>query len=394
MLYVVESTPTVDARGGDGSTLIPYRVALALPPTVDVEIVAFAGPSRPDAALGTRAESIHELPERGKRDAQLLALVGRESFGTALRMTSRSRRLVRDRSRSADVTLVHGPHLLPMLDAVVGPCAYQTVDPWSFRLEEEARAATWARRLYRRQLASARAARERAIPARVELATVGRGDADRWARLLGREVTAVANGVTVDAPTGAVTRARPAHPTICFTGSLDYAPNIDAATRLVRDVGPALWAQVPDARIVIAGRHPVAAVLALRSERVQVLADVPSMAAVYAASDLAVFPDKTGLGVRNSVTEALAAGTPVVASAVAAREQPAHELLTVAAGGDHADSVGRAGSFDELGELTALAIRELRRARTTERTAPPTAGLRTWADAAGDYLALLERASR
>lgn len=382
MLYVVESTPTIDARTGDGSSLIPYQVALALPSHVDLEIISFSGVNTVDGTLRARAERIHELPQRGLRDAQILSLLARESVGAALRMTAQSRKLVRERSRAADATLVHGPHLLPLLDAVVGPCVYQSVDPWSFRLEMEAAAVRGPRAFYRRRLASARLARERALAPHIALATVGRADAERWQAELDRDVTAVPNGVSAGPEAGERQVGRPELPTLSFTGSLDYAPNIESATRLVREIAPVVWAAEPAARILIAGRNPVDEVLALASERVEVRANVPSMAEVYEASDVAVFADVSGLGIRNSVSEALAAGTRVIATPVAAREQPHHPLLTV---------------VDDAAAFAGRTLEELRLARSSqrpERASATGAPMRSWQDAAGEYLALLEAAAR
>jgi glycosyltransferase involved in cell wall biosynthesis len=54
------------------------------------------------------------------------------------------------------------------------------------------------------------------------------------------------------------------------------------------------------------------------------------MLEVFSDADVAVFPDRHGLGIRNSVTEALSAGLPVVATQAGAREQQPHPLLSVA----------------------------------------------------------------
>ncbi|MBS3180205.1 MULTISPECIES: glycosyltransferase [unclassified Pseudoclavibacter] len=382
MLYVVESTPTIDARTGDGSSLIPYHVALAMPAHVSLEIVSFAGSNAVDETLRARADRVHELPQRGLRDAQMLSLVARESVGAARRMTANARRVVRELSRTADATLVHGPHLLSLLDAVVGPCAYQSVDPWSFRLEMEAVAASGPRALYRRSLARARLAQERDLPRHIALATVSRADAERWRAELDRDVEAIPNGVSGGPGPGQRRVGRPERPTLSFTGSLDYAPNIESATRLVREIAPVVWAEEPSARILIAGRNPVDEVLALASDRVEVLANVPSMSEVYAASDIAVFADVSGLGIRNSVSEALAAGTPVVATPIAAREQPKHELLTVV---PEAEPIGR---------RTIDLLRAVRAVPWSQQRVGASAPMRSWEDAAGEYLALLGTASR
>jgi glycosyltransferase involved in cell wall biosynthesis len=78
------------------------------------------------------------------------------------------------------------------------------------------------------------------------------------------------------------------------------------------------------------GDGPGPEVLALAGPRVEILSNVPSVVDVFQSADVAAFPDEHGVGIRNSVREALAAGLPVVATPVAAREQDPHPLLTVA----------------------------------------------------------------
>jgi glycosyltransferase involved in cell wall biosynthesis len=161
----------------------------------------------------------------------------------------------------------------------------------------------------------------------------------------------------------------------CFVGSLNYGPNIDSASVLVSKVAPRVWQRIPEARFVLAGRRPTPAVLALAGPRVNVLANVPSVVDVFDGADVAVFPDEHGVGIRNSVREALAAGVPVVASPVAAREQDAHPLLSIEADPE--------AFVDRVVEILSR---------------PPRAGtvseapVRTWQTVANEYLEELRAA--
>jgi sugar transferase (PEP-CTERM/EpsH1 system associated) len=112
-------------------------------------------------------------------------------------------------------------------------------------------------------------------------------------------------------------------PYIIFTGSMDYFPNIDAVTTFYRDVFPAVRAEVPNARFVIAGRNPAAAV--------RQLADDPSVFVTGAVTDIrpyllgaavAVAPMRVARGVQNKILEAMAMGLPVAASSKAAMALP------------------------------------------------------------------------
>ena len=103
-----------------------------------------------------------------------------------------------------------------------------------------------------------------------------------------------------------------------FTGTLDYPPNVDAVAFLTGAIWPLVRAQVPAARLVVAGRNPVAAIAALNGrDGIEVAADVPDMAAVLRRSWVSVAPMRTGLGIKNKVLEAWACGRPVVMTGLA-----------------------------------------------------------------------------
>jgi glycosyltransferase involved in cell wall biosynthesis len=142
-------------------------------------------------------------------------------------------------------------------------------------------------------------------------------------------------------------------PYIIFTGSMDYFPNIDAVTTFYRDVFPAIRAEVPNARFVIAGRNPAAAV--------RQLSDDPSVFVTGAVSDIrpyllgaavAVAPMRVARGVQNKILEAMAMGLPVAASTKAAMALPASLALAVYA-------------EDEPQRLSAFLIQKLKGAGST-----------------------------
>lgn len=100
---------------------------------------------------------------------------------------------------------------------------------------------------------------------------------------------------------------------IVFTGQMDYPPNVEAVTVMARDVLPRL----SDARFVIVGRAPTAAVRALASPRVEVTGEVPDVRPSLAAADVVAAPLSIARGVQNKLLEAMAMAKPVVASRAA-----------------------------------------------------------------------------
>lgn len=138
---------------------------------------------------------------------------------------------------------------------------------------------------------------------------------------LSNRIEVIANGV--DLATFAFrdqTERRPAR--IIFSGKMSYHANVTAALHLVNDIMPLVWAQRPDADVWIVGREPTAEVRKLATNpaagngqrRVVVTGGVPSMAEYIQAAEIAVAPLLYGAGIQNKALEAMACGTPVVAT--------------------------------------------------------------------------------
>ena len=107
----------------------------------------------------------------------------------------------------------------------------------------------------------------------------------------------------------------PANHDLIFIGAMDNLSNIDAATYLAREIYPNVRSQFSDARLLLVGSRPVPEVLALaKPDRVIITGAVPSMAEYLHQASVCVIPMRTGFGIKNKTLEAMAAGTPVVAS--------------------------------------------------------------------------------
>lgn len=354
--------------------MIPYEILRNLPDDVDVTLLSFEGRVGLPEEIRERCAEVQMLTPRPRAAALIRSLGGLNGAGRQERATREATELTASLSARADATLIHGPHALFLSRYVHGPLVLQTVDPWSVRTQMDTAIAGRLKAAYRaREFLALRA--ERRLPARARLLTVGAKDAARWSASLGRPVRSIPNGADqADQPA-----ARREDPVVCFVGSLNYGPNIDSARVLVRTIAPLVWESVPRATFVLAGRRPDPAVLALAGPRVEVAGNVPSVLDVYRASDVAAFPDEHGVGIRNSVREALAAGVPVVATPVAAREQEAHPLLTV---------VGDPEAF------ARRVVEALTNRGSGAGTAGPetTASVRSWQTATLEYLAELHAA--
>lgn len=163
---------------------------------------------------------------------------------------------------------------------------------------------------------------------------------ERWERARWREsalVTAVTGadaevirehrgGPTVVVPNGSDAESigfrapsRRASRSLLFVGAMSHPPNVAAAVRLAREVLPRVRERHPDATLVLCGRAPDATVRGLASERVTVTGTVADTRPFLDAAGCYVNALTDGEGSSLKLPEAMAAGVPVVSTAVGAR---------------------------------------------------------------------------
>lgn len=125
--------------------------------------------------------------------------------------------------------------------------------------------------------------------------------------------------------------ARPEPDTLIYPGALSYAPNLDAMSYFLRAIFPALRAARPALRLTITG-HVTEAQRAILPvcEGVRLSGFVEDIRALIASSWAEVVPLREGGGTRLKILEALALGTPVVATSKGAEGlelTPGRDLL-------------------------------------------------------------------
>jgi len=106
---------------------------------------------------------------------------------------------------------------------------------------------------------------------------------------------------------------------LVFIGTMDYYPNIEAATWFTRRIWPRIRERFPEWRLTLVGANPVAAVRELASEpNVEVTGTVPDVRPYYQDAVASVVPLHTGGGTRLKILEAMASGVPVISTTLGA----------------------------------------------------------------------------
>jgi polysaccharide biosynthesis protein PslH len=126
----------------------------------------------------------------------------------------------------------------------------------------------------------------------------------------------VANGVDLDAYPLVAAGREPNG--IVFSGTMWYFPNVDAAQWFVGHVLPLIRQEIPDASLTIVGARPLPVIRRLADvPGVRVTGRVPSVHEYVARASVAVAPMRSGSGIQFKIIEAMATGTPVVATPTA-----------------------------------------------------------------------------
>lgn len=321
MLWV---TPQQPGPAGGGGSNHEFELLRALSPRHRIEVVSsFDGAELPgvDAELSTVAFPMHPAPTTRLQTTVALARSRGPLVGWPLRGRIEALRSAIRQRGPVDLTHVMMGEIAPVLDAVRGPSSLLLFDSYVRHAEALLAIEDVPRRKLRWHIErrTARSFERRWYRKPTALACVSTEDARSLESLLHRPVEVIPNPLAENffaAPT--VTRSSNL---VLFVGSMGYPPNGDAIRWFMADVWPEVLAQRPDAEFLAVGRgadapDAVAALAALLGDRLAL--DVPDVRPYYWQAAVMVAPVRLGAGLRNKVIHAMACGSPVVATPIAA----------------------------------------------------------------------------
>jgi glycosyltransferase involved in cell wall biosynthesis len=115
-----------------------------------------------------------------------------------------------------------------------------------------------------------------------------------------------------------------APPRLLFVGSMDYPPNLEAATELIEWHAPALRRAYPALTVRLVGKDPFGVAGRFRGvPGVEVVGPVDDLVPHYRDTHAVYMPIRSGGGTRLKILEAWALGVPVLSTAVGAEGLPA-----------------------------------------------------------------------
>lgn len=132
------------------------------------------------------------------------------------------------------------------------------------------------------------------------------------------KIDVVANGVD-SAWFEEIPRKLQKKPTILSVGTFNWLPNIEAVDFLVQKIWPHIKKLSPTSKLWIVGNAPTKKVISYgeQDSQIDVLGRIPDIRTAFKEAHVLVAPVFSGKGTRYKILEAMASGTPVVASKIA-----------------------------------------------------------------------------
>lgn len=301
-----------------------YHQLRILGRTHRITLLTFADSGEPRGlgAVAAVCERVVQVPLSPSRMAAAVVrrAGSRLPLQVALYENVAMRRAIREVLRRQDHDLAHVQlvRMAPYLDEVRAlPRVLDLVDALSLNMARRSRHDRGLWRWIARLEAGRLARYERAVIDSVDRALVG-SRRDREALGAPPGLAVVTNGVEPDDfPYQAAGREAD---TVIFSGNLGYFPNVQAVLWLTGAILPLLVRAVPEIRIHVVGARPDPRILRLAraNPRITVSAQVEDVSPHLRRAAVAVAPMRAGSGQQLKVLEAMASGTPVVATALAA----------------------------------------------------------------------------
>lgn len=111
----------------------------------------------------------------------------------------------------------------------------------------------------------------------------------------------------------------PSKPTILYVGTFKWLPNIEAVSFLVEKIWPQIKQTLPDAQLKIVGNAPTKEIKAYgaQDDSIEVTGRVEDIRDAFKQAHVLLAPVFSGKGTRYKILEAMASGTPIVATPTA-----------------------------------------------------------------------------
>ena len=111
----------------------------------------------------------------------------------------------------------------------------------------------------------------------------------------------------------------PKNPTVIYVGTFKWLPNVEAVQYLVKKIWPKVVELSPNAKLKIIGNEPTQEIInyGTKNKNIEITGRVPDIRDAFKKAHVLLAPVLSGKGTRYKILEAMASGTPIVATKTA-----------------------------------------------------------------------------
>lgn len=319
LLFVVDSVPYPSRKGYQ---LIVYNQILRLAKSHSVDLIAFGdgeGSTAGAEHIRTMCNYVDVVPRTRRQSwlSVIRALPSRDSLTAAFYRCAQMERTVSERLRDTkyDVVIVQMARMAQYLPAdYKGASVLNMVDPMILSYQRVLHSRPWYIRLgLRTEIVRLKRYEAFFAPRFNRVLLIAEADAKEYRRFFGgARIEVVRYAIDVDEFVAAPDVVRTPG-MIVITGSMFYAPNVDAVLYFCREIFPLVRRIVPEATVWIVGARPRAAIRKLATiPGIHVTGSVPDVRPYVHRAMASACPVLLNVGAQTKVLEALGMGTPVV----------------------------------------------------------------------------------
>ncbi len=145
-------------------------------------------------------------------------------------------------------------------------------------------------------------------------------------------------------------RKLPEHQTVLSVGTFNWLPNVEAVNFLVQEVWPKIKEALPTSKLWIVGNAPTKQIFDYQKKdtSITITGGIPDIRDAFKGAHVLVAPVFSGKGTRYKILEAMASGTPIVAT----------EIAVEGLGVKHGVHVMTANTATELAALTVQVLQD------------------------------------
>ncbi|MCY1526061.1 sugar transferase, PEP-CTERM/EpsH1 system associated [compost metagenome] len=138
---------------------------------------------------------------------------------------------------------------------------------------------------------------------------------------------------------------------LCFIGSYDHKPNVDAAYWLIDEIMPMVWRKRPEIRLYLLGNNPPPELRSRQDDRIIIPGFIEDVSNYFLKAKIFVAPLRYGAGMKGKIGQSLSFGLPIVSTSIGTEGMNLKDNISVLEANNAADFADKILRLYEDSEL-------------------------------------------